>query len=93
MLLKQAGIYSLMKDKDSEVNICRGGGTSSNLGGPLLNFFNNALLAVLRATSLALVHRCISGSQYEDKLSIDLSSSITGSSTSIIRNFSLNCGF
>ena len=31
-----------------------------------------ALSAALRATSLALVHRCISGSRYNDKLTIDV---------------------
>ena len=53
----------------------------------------NALSAALRPTMLTLVHRCISGLQYNGKLTIDLNSSSTRSYTFIIQNSSLDCGF
>ena len=71
----------------------RGGGTSLNLGGPLLNFHLQCSLGRASrhlAQSLALIRRCISGSQYSGKLT---TSSSTRLSTFIIQNSSLNCGF
>ena len=62
-------------------------------GGHFWIFIYNAFSAALRATSLALIRRCISGSQYNDKLTInDLTSSSTRLSTFIIHNSSLNSG-
>ena len=71
----------------------RGGGTSSNLGGYFRIFICVARLAALRAISLALINRSVSGLRYNDKLTIDPTSSSTRSSTFIIQNSCLNCGF
>ena len=38
-------------------------------------------------------YKCISGSRYNEKLTIYLTSSSTRSSTFIIQNYNLNCGF
>ena len=73
----------LLKVKGTQTR-SRGGGTSSNLGGPLLNFH----------LQCSLFHRCILGLKYNGKLTIiDLTSSSTRLSTFIIQNSSLNCGF
>ena len=58
------------KFEGAMVMVTRGGGTSSNLGGPLLNFYLQCSLGGA-SRHLARTHSQVhSGSQYNDKLTI-----------------------